>query len=130
MYKRQFSDPNQAYCYHTGALCNSNSPSPCGEGDYCTNDFQHLLTILYTADDGTPMKPFVIDSIDPIEGDALTPDVVENTLAEYGAETSVNNAIDAGYIDLFECWSGETGACPENSDRRRRRLLHRSRGGC
>ena len=120
-----FSDPNQAYCYHTGALCTLDTD--CGEGDYCTNDFQHLITVLYTADDGTPMNPFVIDGAEL--GEALTQQDVQGALAEYGAETAVNNAVTDGYTNLFACWSGETGACPESSGRRRRLLSYR-KGKC
>ena len=120
-----FSDPDQTYCYHTGAECNSKSP--CGDGDTCTNDFQHLISVLYTNDNGDPMKPFVIDGAEL--GEALTPQNVRDALAVYGAEAAVNNAITEGYTDLFECWSGETGACPESSDRRRR-LLQEHFAGC
>ena len=124
-----FSDPIQTYCYHTGATCDSNSD--CGDGDYCTNDFQHLISVIYTNDDGAIELPFVIDGAEL--GEALTQQNIRDELELYGAETAVNNAITDGYTNLFSCWSGETGACLGSSSsgsRRRRRLMRTSQAGC
>ena len=120
-----FSDPDQTYCYHTGALCAS--VADCGEGDSCTNDFQQLISVVYTNDDGTPVSPFVIDGAEL--GEALTQQNIRDALEPDGAETAVNNAKTDGYTDLFACWSGETGECSESGNRRRR-LLQRGNGEC
>lgn len=120
-----FSDPDQTYCYHTGATCEEDED--CGDGDYCTNDFQHFISVMYINDDKTPMPPFIIDGAEL--GEALTRQNIRDELELYGAETVVNNAITDGYTDLFTCWSGETGECSESSSRRRG-LLQNSGAHC